>query len=494
MSIIYNDKSLLNELIRLAQAAAPASAVPTDDSTKVKSLALKLLSNLDSQVNSTHKFTSDKDSSMLRMNNLQSVNELLNFLHSDMIKYNGIPLALRHDKMGPGQGIASGVGDTTFAGLDKTVQDQYVKYPQPDASDPDNFRYWVNKNGIITYIQDLQKKAKDTDNRLMEAILGKLSQQIKDQIGIDTSQKAVEQQVAANVSLDNILNTVVVQAPYELGQISIYPKDLANKAAFWNFLKSNNISLKNGDTVKKTDDFDGTDMCTVAQVLQMRAKRNFDRSDDANAKTYYNLVTALLSTLQCATGATTTQQSSTQQAGYVTQQGAFTPQGAQAMINAELPLIRGQLVFERIARFAQTFRAIFPQSEYANYVLSALNSINQYRVPALHLHQDSYQKIDSQIRANTGNQKSAGDYFKQVEVLLSNTQQMLMQIQEMFRRYGTGNPTDAKNNAVEAYKAELDDQIRNIYMENSEGIDILQNQGQQVLRDIANQVKGKQKW
>lgn len=404
MSLLIKDKNLLDTLLKLGQQATPtapaqpsaedAAKVQADAQTRVKDIALKFVNNLAEHADDTStEITSEKADSKLNPKNLQDLPTFLNFLRQDGIAIGNKKIVLPHAPKSGGAMQAGADGDAEFAMMDKTSQTLYFKYPEPDDGS-DNFQYYIFKDGLIKYLQELQSQAADNSprGRLLGIYVKKLISQVNSEMNVSVGPSSSKPN--PNVAPTNQSSNTAPQAGTQ------------------------NVDYKN--------------------------------------------------------------------VSYVNTQGQLTPQGEVAMINIGLPLVRGQIVFSRIRRFATAYlqEPKFPNPSFAQKVIQSLDQIDQYQLPMIQLNQYTYKQIDSLIRSNTGGTRSAADILGLVEVMLTNVHLMLGQIQELFRDAGDES-ANANNNGLAGYKSELAEQIGNIYMENSAGIDALQNQQQQVLRDIA---------
>lgn len=186
MSFILKDKNLLNELLKLAQVPAPVPALAASPD-QVKSIAKKFVDNLTQQT-SQDKFTSSTGDANLSTKHLRNLSELLNFLSAKGISFGNLKLVLSHANQAFSSGVA---GDAAYKSLDPQSQSLYVKYPDVDG---DQFQYWVYKNGVIEYVQDLQQQATEQTPRghMLRPFVGPdsaLVREINDALETDVNKK-----------------------------------------------------------------------------------------------------------------------------------------------------------------------------------------------------------------------------------------------------------------------------------------------------------------
>lgn len=185
MSLAF-DLELIDTLLKIAQAAEATPPATSASPEQIKQVALKLVNNLTSQLSSApaQAFTAQTDNAELSTKHLQNLGELLNFLENNGIAIEGHKLVLKHAPQAFSSGIS---GDVEFNSLDKAMQALYARFPKGTNS----FQYYVYKNGLLQYIQDLRQKAsgETPDAKVLRLYLPPLIQQIKDQLDltVDTS-------------------------------------------------------------------------------------------------------------------------------------------------------------------------------------------------------------------------------------------------------------------------------------------------------------------
>lgn len=156
MSFIYNDKNLLDELFKAGQATDPAQ------NSQVIEMAKKLVKNLQTEAAGGTVFTSERadahlDQIDLSIEKSESVlSNLLYFLQYNGIKANSKTLVFK--------------APFDLDSLGETGK-LYVQYPEKDAP-----KYYVYKDGLIAYVNDLKKRA--AGNPIFLANIAKLQQSI----------------------------------------------------------------------------------------------------------------------------------------------------------------------------------------------------------------------------------------------------------------------------------------------------------------------------
>jgi hypothetical protein len=196
MSLVYNP-ILLAELAKIAQQAETPAPVRQPISTtivrpeQITDIATKLFHNLQSNVSEQGQptFTAETGNAELSTKHLVSLPNLLNFLQTNGISYNGMKLVIPHAT----QAFSSaGQSPDQYKSLTPEQQKLYAKYPDVQG---DNFQYWVFKDGLLKYMQDLQAKASENTPgaRILRLYLDKLVSQISDELEIDFTSAKSEQ-------------------------------------------------------------------------------------------------------------------------------------------------------------------------------------------------------------------------------------------------------------------------------------------------------------
>lgn len=482
MSLVY-DRDLINELLKIAQVPAPATT-PQANPDQTKGIATKFLQNLQ-QLSSgpQESFTAEKGNANLSTKHLVDLPSLLRFLQTSGIATGGLKLVMPHATQAFGSAVQ---GDAEFKLLKPEQQKAYAKYPDVDG---DNFQYYVYKDGLVKYIQDLEEKANTNDprGRMMRPYLPRLLKQVNEELELTVPAAGQAKALDPSSILDQLPGVLVYEAPYETGSHQLKPAMLATHGALFQALTSFGIALKHGGETKLVKDFDGKDLCTVVQILYVRAKKDSETKGDEVAQSYVQLVTTLASSMNCSLGGEQDQQgqgqSGIQNVGYVTSNGGLTPQGATTLGQLEMPLILDQIVFDRIERFANQLQTMAPQTTSARSVLGILSQIRS-KFPSMevqNLRVATYDEIADEITQANGR---PAEYIGFLSNLLTSVMQMLGVVSEMCRRA----PSPATNELAQA----IQDQTQNVLRNNYYGVRTLQSKLNDKLKEVANQVKQQQ--
>lgn len=175
MSLIKENFYLESELIRIAQGKPqPDQYLNT---IVLQGLMSKLESNLASaETAAVNQFTSGRNNTEVFLQDLSSSDSLLNFFDRNKVSYQGAPLVFGHISSGFSAGTSA--GDIGYQQLSSDLKRQYFKYPNPTDPNKNDFTYYVNKNGIISFLKLQLDQAKQSGNELQTTLANKLMQQI----------------------------------------------------------------------------------------------------------------------------------------------------------------------------------------------------------------------------------------------------------------------------------------------------------------------------
>jgi hypothetical protein len=194
LSLLYNP-TLFAELAKIAQQAEQAPVREPTSTTifrpeQITGIATKFFNNLQSNIaDQGQGFTAETSNAELSTKHLVSLPNLLNFLQTNGISYNGMKLVLNHAT----QAFSSaGQSPDPYQSLSPDQQKLYAKYPDVEG---DNFQYWVFKDGLLKYMQDLQAKASQNTPgaRILFLYTSKLMKEISDELEIDFTSAKSEQ-------------------------------------------------------------------------------------------------------------------------------------------------------------------------------------------------------------------------------------------------------------------------------------------------------------
>jgi hypothetical protein len=128
------------ELKKMAQNATPA---PTDPAA-ILEVARKLMNSF-----TTSTLTADKPDTEVFLKDLTNLDNLLVFLNTNGLRYNGKKISIEATPAEPGMNVYKGAEFSELSDQEKAL---YANYPEANA------RYHVYKDGLIHYLQDLKLK------------------------------------------------------------------------------------------------------------------------------------------------------------------------------------------------------------------------------------------------------------------------------------------------------------------------------------------------
>lgn len=137
---IFDDVELLNQLVKIAQPPIKQAQTTTTpvDPNMVKSVATKMLKNLTTATS----VDTNTDTAPLYMRDLQSLDQLVEFLRLGQVKYAGHPIVNeQYNKMTPAE------------------QAHYAPYKSSGGIDamPMGATVGIYKDGLIAYLKTLQQ-------------------------------------------------------------------------------------------------------------------------------------------------------------------------------------------------------------------------------------------------------------------------------------------------------------------------------------------------
>jgi hypothetical protein len=167
MSFINKDSILQNELLRIAQGVPQVDEA--SNTMVLQGLVNKLENDLfNTSAEDTSPFSAGRENTQVFLKDLHSADDFMSFLSRNKITYNGTRLAYDH----------TGADDVDFMQLTPVNRAAYFKYPKPQDAAQNDFRYWVNKEGVIRFLEMQLMEANKQQNQLHITMLNKLHQQI----------------------------------------------------------------------------------------------------------------------------------------------------------------------------------------------------------------------------------------------------------------------------------------------------------------------------
>ena len=425
---LFNDPNLLNQFhqivhpIKVAQEAAPV------DPNAIKTLATKLVDNLDKDTS----LTVGKADAALYMKDLQDLNSFISFLKLENVQYGGKRLVVdNYDTLSP---------------EDKP---SYLPYKWLGGLDafPINSTIGIYGDGLIAYLKSLQQNASATggaQGKLLNALLGKLidsaNSTLKTSISHEDLKASVESKeaptkISDNTPLDRI-GSMTVDNPlvptWDQGSVIVTPKDLKSKSDFDALLHK--LTLKKGDKILIYSEFTNENYCDLIRILHTRAETNVFRRGSTIDKAYLQLMTDLASQYNCDVNAK--EPSGVKPVSYHEEggSGAKLSGGAQkaaASLAMKMPLLTDRIDFPRISNWLAGYAQIGPQVKmdpatsvaigHAQQILETI--ANTYRVPSQSLAQEANAVASTVITNTLGSvaQKAAAPagYLHQLQQLMS---------------------------------------------------------------------------
>lgn len=303
MSFITQDKNLIKALLKIANNKYAQQTPPPDpikNNQIITGLVNKLKRNLDNYTEGD--FVSLRENSELNLVNLQSDYQLLLFLQQNGIMYEGQPLSVAHTPGLPD----NRQGEQHYnkiQGLDKKL---YVKYPKPKDGKGDDFRFWINKNGILEFLRSLYNRSKDTSagGNLLKVLLDKLVIAINTNSGqpIDPTSKPAPK-LPETTEIDKFPNPYELSDPGKQGDVILRLKDINNQDNFKGWLTRLPVTQNGTNLFAPAND---ENICKVLSPILQRAQYyvNFNiNSDDPLTKQkfdfYYSQIKSFMNANNC---------------------------------------------------------------------------------------------------------------------------------------------------------------------------------------------------
>lgn len=323
---------------------------PYIDPEAITNLAKKLVNRLQ-QGAGIAKDPKNNQSGDLYVGDLQDLNSLILFLKREGIQSDGQPIiAPRGAKVDP----------KVYA--EYTLATGYGAVPVDEKT-------FINKNGLINYLKELQRQAVNEPNELLAAMVGRLidnaNKQLQLNITPDTKKEDNKQeQFDDNVVLDSISDQLRLSNPLASnGGTNITPKELKTPNAFHNFIRK--LKLEIQDKVVSYEDFTDKNFCDIIGFLWQRANSKYYRSKDSASKYYVDLVAKLSESYSCnLQGAGDKAQPSGYQNVSWKPGDQLTPQMQQSLapIAMRYPLLNDRIDFNWINQWTSTYQNVMAKN------------------------------------------------------------------------------------------------------------------------------------
>ena len=366
MSFLYEPHFLqqLIELTRpikkLAQTAEPVT--PADPNT-VKSLATKLLDNLSKATS----IVATRPDTMVYMRDLQSLDQLIEFLKINQIQFNG-----------------KWIVSENYNNLDPADKALYVPYKSGGGVDamPTGQTVGIYKDGLIAYLKSLLQKAHDaggTQENLLSNLINKLVDSAnKDlKLKIDPASLLAQKDKTQPLSLppdmplDSVNEVLIMENPNsperEMGPIKITPRILQNKMDFDAFARQVKVQ-KGKDTFDYAKHTSENFFCDILQFLYTRAHTYAYRRGANLDKAYLQLVETMAGQYSCNVTSTTGTGSDYKQTAYHPEGSgggskSLSPAGQKAAITLidNGPFLGDRIDLPRIRNWLNSYATLAPQ-------------------------------------------------------------------------------------------------------------------------------------
>lgn len=165
MSFIYNDKNLLNKLLKAGQAK-PVAPGFTNDAVNT---ARQMLANLDQQISGKDVFTAGRDDASARTTHLKDLDSLLFFLSYNKIAHNGKDIV---------------VPNRQESTQNKNLVDSgYIPF-SVDGKEP--YQYYIDKIALVAYLKSLQSSDNPIQNAMINSLIEKANAKLQLNLTKDT--------------------------------------------------------------------------------------------------------------------------------------------------------------------------------------------------------------------------------------------------------------------------------------------------------------------
>lgn len=342
------EQDFLRQFLKNAQQAPVET--PQVDPQAISNLAKKLINNL----SNTGSISASKND--LFVKDLQNLDSLIFFLNQNNVQFDG-------------KFIVSKAGNTQEG--DKPDPKFYVPYSLSTglAGTPIQSQVYIYKDGLIKYLQSLQKQAIEEPNQLLAAMVGRLIDQANQTLQLNMSKEAPKsnqdsnaQQLNDDVDLDRISNPLLLDNPLSSdGNVDVKAKHLLSPEAFDSFVKTLRIK-KDGKDLEYQQFTDST-YCDVLGLLHARAESKHYRTRNAYAKRYLDMVEKLMGEYSCPVNKTrpnTDKANSTQDYKPVAWHSGqpLPPNVVKEVAEMRYPLLPDRIDFTWIKQWLQSYEQI----------------------------------------------------------------------------------------------------------------------------------------
>lgn len=344
---ILDNPELIEKLLNIGAPKINKKA-QTIDPNAVKNIATKLLSNLDKDFD----ISTEKTDTALYMKDLQNLDELIGFLLTEGIQYNGKWIVAQNYN--------------TLPADDKQLYMPY-KYAGGVEGFAATMQVGIYKDGLIGYLHSIQQKAQSeggAQGQLLNTMVEKLIGEANDKLKLGMGTKPGEETITDTTPLDSVDIPLdydnPTTTPRDAGRIIITPAILKSKSTFDDWAK--HLTMRKDNKVVEYSNFTDANYCDVLHILFVRATQYAFRHGEALGQYYLQLVNDLAGQYQCQLSTETAPgKSDYKQTGYEEgQQTQLTAQQMQAVqpLITNMPLLGDRIDFPRISRWLKGFASI----------------------------------------------------------------------------------------------------------------------------------------
>lgn len=477
------DKDLINTLLKIAQQT------PNLNNDQIKNIAIKFVNNLNAEIDKPEStITSEKDGAELSPRYLESLSAFLNFLRFNGMSVGGNKIVLPHAPASGGAMQGGVEGDAEYASMSDSEKSQYFKYPKVND---DNFQYYVNKNALIKYLEDLQMQSSENSPRgkVLRIYVKNLLQEIEKELGVSIAKSTAtknEDKVDDNMVFDNLPELLSFRNLGEKGNFPVKASDLKSQQTFFALLSKGIKGIQDDSGVIELKDFNKDEMCMAVNIVYARAYKLSNTVGDESSKTYVKLVDNLAKSMGCSAGSTSNQTNKKvnyQQVGDAKIDSSGEASFSDKMANLQLPLVRNELILDRIINYSESILKLKNLSDLHQIATNVRNNAfsikNEFSVPDIALGTQNYENLDAKVRSDTTNVKSAAGLPQKMITMVDNVKSLLMSFYNKCLNSSAAKDKD--------YAEVLSDQVNNVYPNNISALNVLKNQENQVLARIRQQ-------
>jgi hypothetical protein len=368
MSFIYQDKQLLDMLIRHGQAA-PAPAAPTggpdpaQEKAAIRGLIDRLEQRLSAGPQGAAEITSASGQNVdFNSTHMKNLSQLVNYLGTNKIEINGKPIVVdaRENVQDPAYVAFQFEGDQTF---------------RPSTT----LQWKVNRALLSQFLNTLRGQLVKNPNPVMQAQVEAMIRESNDQLDTKIGDKYQDPGMTLDPAyvLDKVPQKMLTKTIiYGEGPIPLTFGDVSGDTNFNAWMQNNKIQVDNSQE---------PDQCGALKFLNARATnklRNATSVQNKQVATIYQQALAKLApSFQCDLGGGTQPGAAQKQPG-----AGGTGAGAQQVATLDqlveiLPLQRDVLDFGRIRDFMNQYRAIAASTTDPNrsqQINTAMDQVEQY--------------------------------------------------------------------------------------------------------------------